>query len=60
MLGCETMSLGAELSIALPDVEVGYLRSWRQDNFEVDRNTLQVKNVRFDPTPLRHYTTKAK
>lgn len=60
MLGCETMSLGADLSIALPGVEVGYLRSWRHDNFEVDRNTFQIKNVRFDPTPLRHYTTRQK
>jgi hypothetical protein len=55
MLGCETMSLGAELSTALPGVEIGFLRAWRQDNFEVDRNTLQIKNVQFDPVRLYHF-----
>jgi hypothetical protein len=39
LLGCEIASLAAELSIGLPQMEVGYLRSWRQDNFEVDPNT---------------------
>jgi hypothetical protein len=58
LLGCETASLAAELSIALPWMDVGYLRSWRHDNFEVDPNTLRIKNIKFDPTPLRHFPGK--
>ena len=58
LLGCETTSLAAELSVALPRVEIGYLRSWRHDNFEVDPNTLRFKNIRIDPTQLRHFPAK--
>jgi hypothetical protein len=58
LLGCETTSLAAELSIALPRAKIGYLRGWRQDNFEVDPNTLRIKNIKFDPTPLRHFPVK--
>ncbi len=58
LLGCATTSLAAELSVGLPGVEIGYLRDWRHDNFEVNPHTLAIKNLKFDPTPLRHFPVK--
>ena len=55
ILGCETASLAAELSISLPGVRIGYLQGWRQDNFEVDPATLRIKKMTLDPIALHHF-----
>lgn len=60
ILGCEGTSIAAQLSLSLPTINIGYLRSKRYDNVEVDRYTGQVKNRRIDEQPLYHFPARAR
>lgn len=55
LLGCSTVSLAAELAVALPKVSFGHLRVARFDNIEVDLHSRQVKSIVIDRSPLYHF-----
>jgi hypothetical protein len=55
ILGCKSTSIAAELSTLVPDVQIGYLRQKRVDNFVVNTKTLQVITMTIDPQAIYHY-----
>ena len=58
ILGCSSTSIAAAVSIELPGIRVGYLRTARQDNLVVDSITLKVRELYFDDQPLYHFPAK--
>ena len=55
LLGCNSVSLAAELATTLPKISFGHLRVARFDNIEVVLATQQVKSVTIDPSHLYHF-----
>jgi hypothetical protein len=60
ILGCSSASIAAEISTEVAGVRVGNLRGSRNDNVEVNPETLQVIKLQIDPQPLYHFDGKAR
>jgi hypothetical protein len=58
ILGCNSTSIAAAISVELPGLRVGYLRAAREDNLVVDPNTLKVRDLSFDVQPLYHFPAR--
>jgi hypothetical protein len=58
ILGCSGTSIAATISVELPHIRIGYLRSAREDNLVVDPITLRVKDFYFDDQALYHFPAR--
>ncbi len=55
LLGCTSVGIAAELAIAVPKIRFGGLMNKRNDDFEVDFRTLQIRNMAIAKQEFLHF-----